>query len=122
MLVDGNLVTGVAVVLRTEKFPFATGNRCRYTGVSELEQKSTLVEYEADHSDESGKKMKKSKESSGSTKGKLTVTFDVFETNLTGCQEDTIAWTINVSSCVSGDLESTGNEQGESMADDTEQV
>ena len=100
----------------------ATGNRCRYTGVSELEQKSTLVEYEADQSDASGKKMKKSKESSGSTRAKLTVTFDVYETNITGCQADTIAWAINVSSCVSGDLESTGNVDGESTPDDTEQV
>lgn len=100
----------------------AVGNRCRYTGVSELEQKSTLVQYEADHSDESGKKMKRAKESSGSTKGKLTVTFDVYESNLTGCQADTVAWAINVTSCVSGELESSGDVDGESTADDTEQV
>ena len=100
----------------------AAGNRCRYTGVAEIEQKSTMVEYEADLSDASGKKMKRAKESSGSTKGKLTVTFDVYETNMTGCQTDTVAWAINVSECVSGDLESTGDVDGESTADDTEQV
>ena len=80
-------------------------HRCRYSGTSTLEQKSSLAEYEKDSSDPSGRKMKKAKESSGTTKTTLTVTFDVWETNATGCSTDTITWALNVSKAQSGDLE-----------------
>jgi hypothetical protein len=96
-------------VLRAMACP--VGNRCRYTGVSKVEQKSVLVEYEKDSSDVSGEKMKKSKESSGSTTTTLTVTFDIWETNMTGCHSDVIAWAMNVSAVQSGDLHSTGTSE-----------
>jgi hypothetical protein len=52
--------------------------------------------------------MKKARESSGTTSTDLRVNFDVYESNLTGCQSDTIAWAINISSCEAGDLETDG--------------
>ena len=80
-----------------------------------------MVEYEADKSDPNGKTMIQAKESSGNTKAKLKVTFDVYETNITGCQSDTIAWAINITACEAGDLE-TGGEGSTAGSSDEKKV
>lgn len=60
--------------------------------------------------------MKKTAESSASTTTELTVSFDIYETNITGCHSDTVSWALNVTNVVSGNVvtEGHGKDKGES--------
>jgi hypothetical protein len=84
------------------------GNRCTFRGYARTEQKSTVVEYEKAQDDPTERVMKKKEESSGSNTMSLTVDFVIYETNITGCSADTIAWALNVSDTRSGNLEADG--------------